>query len=178
MASTPNPEKSSGAPFEEDGELHRYARIATVSFDPPVAGTWSTRVSSAIKVEAVVSLEVLNRNTNKWVAISGKPLFTSSYSRRVEGAIDDEGKVTVEYDDSSPRADPDNHLSAIIDPNPNGNEAVTMTGPHGEKAPYNLPADTMNARCVFQKRQGAAGEKIVVTNAETLDKHQKQGHSP
>lgn len=167
-ASSPNPEKSSGTPFEDDGALFRYARIATVSFDPPSAGAWSTRARSSIKVDAIVVLESFNRGANEWEALPGKPLFTSSYSRRVEAGIDDDGAVHIEYDDGSSSSDPDDHLRATIVPGPTGKGAVIMSGPHGGKAPYNLPPDSMNALCVFQKRKGTSGERIeVATDPET-----------
>ena len=156
--SRPNPEQSSGTPFKRGDDWHRYARVATMSFDPTMAGEWSTTAKSVITVDTVVSLEALNPDTKKWTTVPGKPLFTARYSRFVEVKIDDEGAVTFDFDDGSPPTDPNNHLAATIVPDAAGQEAVTISGPHGGVAPYNLPSDTMNARCRFQKRQGLNGD--------------------
>jgi len=155
--SNPNPEHSSGTPFKEGADWHRYARVATISFDPPLAGKWGTTVKSVITVDMVVRLETRNTDNKKWTAVPGKPLFTSGYSRFVEARIDDAGVVTFDFDDGSPATDPEHHLAATIVPSATGREAVTNSGPHNGAAPYNLPPDTMNARCTFQKRKGPDG---------------------
>jgi hypothetical protein len=161
--SNPNPEHSSGTPFKKGDDWHRYARVATISFDPPLAGEWNTTVKSVITVDTVVSLEVRNPDTKQWTTVPGKPLFTARYSRFVEARIDDMGDVTFDFDDGSPPTDPNHHLAATIVPDATGQQAVTISGPHGGAPPYNLPPDTMNARCTFQKRKGPDGDPTDVT---------------